>query len=176
MVGVGTDPTIHITQGGQYIKLVDVRLSTLAAQSAAIGFDSGINCTLEHFGLSFDRTAAYGRTNIILGSASVVRSGPSEVSYIQTLFGSGAIDPNYTQCDLNLLGGDALTLADGLYDNQELLIVVLSHGGGASTLTPANLTVFPTITFNSAGDSVNLRWNATSGSWMITGIVNATAP
>lgn len=82
-----------------------------------------------------------------------------------TRSGPGAIPQTAPACNLTTTGADALTLADGTVVNQILTITMVVDGGDG-TLTPATPLGFATITFNSVGDSVILKWNAGLG-WAI---------
>ncbi len=57
-------------------------------------------------------------------------------------------------------GGDAFTLADGTVVGQVKRIRLVVDGGGDGVVTPANFTA-TTITFNDAGDDVELMWDGT---------------
>lgn len=79
--------------------------------------------------------------------------------------GAGAIPQTNPAVNLTTTGIDALTLADSAVDNQILTITMIVDGGDG-TLTPATPLGYSTITFNSVGDSVVLRWIPTLG-WAI---------
>lgn len=79
--------------------------------------------------------------------------------------GAGAIPQTAPACNLTTTAADALTLADGTVDHQILTITMIVDGGDG-TLTPATPLGYATITFNSVGDSVILKWIPTLG-WAI---------
>ena len=61
-------------------------------------------------------------------------------------------------------GAQALTLANGT--NGQIKIISMVADGGDGTLTPATFVNGTTITFNDAGDSVQLLYNTTGG-WVL---------
>lgn len=69
-------------------------------------------------------------------------------------------------------GGDAFTLADGTVVGQMKRIRLVVDGGGDGVVTPANLSGATTITFNDAGDDVELQWNGTD--WVVLVNLGAT--
>lgn len=79
-----------------------------------------------------------------------------------TFSGAGAIPQTAPACNLTTTGANALTLADGTVVNQILTITMVVDGGDG-TLTPATPLGYSTITFNSVGDSVILKWNSGLG-------------
>jgi hypothetical protein len=77
--------------------------------------------------------------------------------------GGGAVNVTsyYTTFDTDA-GGDALTLADGVFAGQLKRIQLIVDGGGDGTLTPTNLSGGTTITFADAGDYCLLQWDGTN--------------
>lgn len=75
-------------------------------------------------------------------------------------------------------GGDAWTLANGLYVGQLKKIQLITDGGGNAVLTPTSLSGGTTITFADAGDYALLAWSGTA--WVPIELGNdadgATAP
>ena len=69
---------------------------------------------------------------------------------------------------------EALTLADGAFIGQRLLIFLATDGGGDGTLTPTTKAGFSTIVFADKGDNVDLEWTASG--WIITGAAGIAAP
>lgn len=87
----------------------------------------------------------------------VVESG------IQTLTGAGAVDVTNAVTKLVTTGANALTLANGT--NGQVKTITMITDGGDGTLTPTTKTGYSTITFNDAGDSVQLQYFTTAG-WL----------
>ena len=71
---------------------------------------------------------------------------------------------------------EALTLADGTYPGQLLIIQLGTDGGGTGTLTPSTKTGFATIVFADAGDTAVLRFINDTVGWIIEGLYGVTAP
>ena len=64
-------------------------------------------------------------------------------------------------------GALALSLANGTSDGQIKFISMITDGGGAATITPANLLGYSTIALQDVGDSCTLLYlNSTSG-WAV---------
>lgn len=59
-------------------------------------------------------------------------------------------------------GGDAFTLANGLFPGHLKRIRLIVDGGGDGVVTPVSLSGGTTITFNDANDEVILMWNETA--------------
>lgn len=70
---------------------------------------------------------------------------------------------------------EALTLADG-EPGQELIINLVTDGGGDGTLTPSTCTGFATIVFADAGDQAVLRYISDTIGWVIIGLSGVAAP
>ena len=91
--------------------------------------------------------------------------------------GAISVATYYTTFDTDA-GGDAFTLADGVYPGQVKKIQLITDGGGDGTLTPANLSGGTTITFADAGDFAVLVWSGSA--WVAVELGNAadgvTAP
>lgn len=95
----------------------------------------------------------------------------STVNVPQVLAAAGAVNLTTKATLLTSTGsGYAATLAAG-YDGQEKFIKFKTDGGGDVTLTPSSLQGGTTITFNDAGDFVNLMF--LDGKWNI--LVNSGA-
>jgi len=92
-------------------------------------------------------------------------SGPLNVTSVQSLSGAGAVNITSDTTEVTTTGADALSLADGT-EGQYKTITMVGRLLGDGTLTPTNLLGASTITFNSVGDSVLLRFR--SGTWTIT--------
>jgi len=70
---------------------------------------------------------------------------------------------------------EALTLADGVA-NQEIVIALVTDGGGDGTLTPATSSGFATIVFADAGDTAALKYIDDTIGWVILGTAGVAAP
>lgn len=82
----------------------------------------------------------------------------------QTLTDAGAVTLTESTTFLVTTGAAAITLADGV-ENQEKFIVMKTDGGDA-TLTPTNFSNGTTITFDDVGDSAHLIFMDGSWSWI----------
>ncbi len=90
-------------------------------------------------------------------------SGPLNVTSVQSLSGAGAVNVTSDTTEVTTTGTDALSLADGTEGQYKTITMVAVVGDG--TLTPDNLLGASTVTFNSLGDSVLLRFR--SGTWIV---------
>lgn len=95
---------------------------------------------------------------------------PTASVSIETLTGAGAISLKTATTLLVTTGANALTLAAG-FEGQRKFIKMKTDGGDG-TLTPSSLQGGTTITFNDAGDFVNLiyvdgKWNILTNSGAI---------
>lgn len=78
----------------------------------------------------------------------------------------GAINVTSYYTSINTdAGGDAFTLANGTVIGQRKRIRLVADGGGDGVVTPTNLAGGTTITFNDAGDDVELIWDGTD--WVV---------
>jgi quinolinate synthase len=77
-------------------------------------------------------------------------------------------------CNMTL-GNDAeaLTLANGTYAGQMLVIYVGTAGGGDGTITPVTATGWATAVLTAANDGVTVMWINTTVGWIILGSVGA---
>jgi hypothetical protein len=85
----------------------------------------------------------------------------------QTLTGAGAVNITQENTLLVTTGANALTLANGAEGQTKF--IKMKTDGGDGTLTPVSLQGGTTITFNDAGDFVNLlfldgKWNILTNS------------
>lgn len=66
-------------------------------------------------------------------------------------------------------GGDAeaLTLADGTYPGQTVLVYLATDGGGDGTITPTTATNWATVVLADAGDQVRFGWVDDTVGWII---------
>lgn len=71
-------------------------------------------------------------------------------------------------------GAEALTLADGV-PNQEITLI-LGTDGGDGTLTPTTKTGWATIVFADVGDTAHLRFIDSTIGWVIIGLSGKAAP
>lgn len=79
----------------------------------------------------------------------------------QTISGPGAINVTSWLTNMTTTGADAYTLANGSVIGQKKRINMVVDGGDG-TLTPTSLASATTITFNDAGDFVELLWDGTA--------------
>ncbi len=94
-----------------------------------------------------------------------VLTGMVKTPTTQILTGAGAVDIVSAITHLVTNAANALTLADGAEGQHKF--IVMKTDGGDGTLTPTNPGNFATITFNDAGDSVQLLF--TNGKWYYMG-------
>lgn len=90
---------------------------------------------------------------------------PTAVQQNITASTGGAINVTSFLTTINTdAGGDAYTLANGTLVGQRKRIRLVADGGGDGTVTPATALFggATTITFNDAGDVVDLIWNGTA--------------
>lgn len=128
---------------------------------------------IQSAGLNTNVAAAFGSTLSVTGAltaGSFTNSG-AFVGGVQTLVAAGAVDLVTLVTRVDSAGAIALTLADGT--NGQVKIIVMGTDGGDATLTPTTKTGYTTITFNDAGDGVNLVFITTKG-WIVTGNNGAT--
>ncbi len=98
----------------------------------------------------------------------------------QIVTAAGALTPLAKVTRLQTSSGSdvAITLANlapAALNNFEKLIYLETKGGaGNYVLTPASLFGFTTITFNSVGDAVLLRWCTGIGEWVVASNQGAT--
>ena len=70
---------------------------------------------------------------------------------------------------------EALTLANGVA-GQEIVIALVTDGGGDGTLTPATCSGFATIVFADAGDTAALKYVDDTVGWVLLGTAGVDAP
>ncbi len=105
------------------------------------------------------------RITAVGGLIDHVLTGMVKTPTTQTLTGAGAVDIVSAITHLVTNAANALTLADGAEGQHKF--IVMKTDGGDGTLTPTNPGNFATITFNDAGDSVQLLF--TNGKWYYMG-------
>lgn len=111
-------------------------------------------------------TTTYASNNA-LGAVSLSVANAFGFPGAQSLSGAGAVNVTNTLTKLTTTGAaQALTLADGT--DGMIKIIVHDVDGGSAVLTPTTKTGFSTITFNNAGDAVQLMFVTTRG-WMVIG-------
>ena len=96
----------------------------------------------------------------------------------QTLTDAGAVTLTESTTFLVTTGAAAITLADGV-ENQEKFIVMKTDGG-AATLTPTNFSNGTTVVFDDVGDSAHLifidgSWNWIGGTATGPSVISDTA-
>jgi hypothetical protein len=121
-----------------------------------------INCTAR---TTFTNTAPASNRLINCSMAGVEYEDHGGAGTPQTLTGAGAVNLTTRTTLLVTTGANALTLADGIEGQRK--VIVMKTDGGDGTLTPTNRHGYATITFNDAGDSIEL--NFTDGKWAIVG-------
>jgi hypothetical protein len=89
-------------------------------------------------------------------SAGALEVGTADILAVQTLTGAGAVNLTTPTTYLVTTGANALTLANGVPGQRKRIVMITDGGDG--TLTPTTKTGFTTITFNDAGDTVELEY------------------
>jgi len=118
---------------------------------------------------------------ILLGSNLVGLTGaqvlaithPVVMSTVIVAAGTLAIPITHRTVSKATGGVEALSLADGAFLGQKLMIF-LATDGGDGTLTPTTKSGFSTIVFADKGDQVDLEW--TTSGWIICGSAGIPAP
>lgn len=91
----------------------------------------------------------------------------------ETITGAGALTPSREVTRLQTSSGTdvAITLANmspaGLNNFEKLIYMETKGGAGNYVLTPAALMGYTTITFNTIGDAVLLRWGSGIARWIV---------
>ena len=62
---------------------------------------------------------------------------------------------------------EALTLADGTYPGQTVMVYLTVDGGGDGTITPTTATNWATVVLADAGDQVTFGWVDSTEGWII---------
>lgn len=164
--GVGLN-TFNVSDGvftsiGSII-ITDLTAAASVAQSATGNvFLIGTVLTVHPTGVINGSYYVSGDGNVLAGPTATAAGSA------QALVGPGAVNLTTAVTLLETTGADAYTLADGLFDGQEKTIILGIRVGDA-TLTPTNGQGFTTVTFNSEGDSVVLRWSTPIGAWNVVG-------
>lgn len=83
----------------------------------------------------------------------------------QVITGPGVVNLTSTVTHLHTTGGDAYSLADG-FEGQEKYLVMITDGGNG-TLTPDNIAIYSSFTFDDVGDGLHLFF--TNGLWHFMG-------
>ena len=124
---------------------MDVKIF-LGSTTASVEFDVGnsrVNATVPFTGGGPANFSA-----VVIAAQQTLAAGGGAVT-VTEFYTAGASDS----------GGDAWTLADGVFKGQLKKVQLITDGGGDATLTPSNLTGGTTITFADAGDFVLLCWD-----------------
>lgn len=107
----------------------------------------------------------------LVGAASLDVSGRIGFSGTETIAAGGtstAIDltvyEHYIDADA---GGDTFTIAAGA--NGQKILLHMASATGTATITPAAFSGGTSITFNAAGDSVELYYSGAASAWVICG-------
>ena len=109
----------------------------------------------------------YAHNEFEPGRAAGVSAAPEKL----TAAGAISAAVRDTQIDLTQAGDQAFTLADGTEGQEKVILLMTKGGAGNAVVTPANLQDGTTITLNSAGDIVSLKFMG--GQWHV--MVNKTA-
>lgn len=119
--------------------------------------------------IGFDSNGVLG---VVTTLTSVTITGAHKLG-VQTLTGAGAISLTTPTTHLVTTGANALTLANGVAGQRKRIIMITDGGDG--TLTPTTKTGFSTLTFNDAGDAVELEYINDTIGWRIVANSGATA-
>lgn len=114
---------------------------------------------------------AYGTLGFNANGSLEVRT--ADIRGVQTLTGAGAVNLTTPTTYLVTTGANALTLANGVAGQRKRIVMITDGGDG--TLTPTTKTGFTTITFNDAGDAVELEYINDTIGWRIITNTGATA-
>lgn len=140
-----------------------------AATKQSVRYNSATD-TIERFNTE---TGSWSAATIVVSPTDGLLSGGMLASFVPTAAAQdiaagtgGAINVTSYYTSINTdAGGDAFTLANGTVVGQRKRIRLVADGGGDGVLTPANLAAATTITFNDAGDEVELIWDGTD--WVV---------
>lgn len=93
---------------------------------------------------------------------------------IQDLDAAGAVQTGngVTELETSSASDVAITLADGEEGQEKIVYLKTKGGAGNFVLTPDNLLGYATITFNTVGDTVLLKF--LNGNWVILSNQGAT--
>ena len=124
-------------------------------------------------------TGSWANAQITVGSEGI-SSGSQLAGFFPTAAAQdiaagtgGAINVTSYYTSINTdAGGDAFSLANGTVIGQRKRIRLVVDGGGDGVVTPANLAAATTITFNDAGDDLELIWDGTD--WVVLVNIGAT--
>lgn len=178
------------TNGSQLVQVAtnDGATVTVAAGDTVTSGDTLITGTLGVTGLTSLVNALLSGTLGVTGLASLVNAvlsgtlgvtGTSTLSGLvvlnqtaQAITGADAVDITSRVTEFTSDGSaQALTLVDGVVGQRKTVIHVVD--GGSGVLTPANGLGYSTITFTTAGESVELEFR--TGGWAVVGIGGLTA-
>lgn len=106
-------------------------------------------------------------------SSEALEVRTADIRTVQTLTGAGAVSLTTATTYLVTTGANALTLANGVQGQRKRIVMITDGGDG--TLTPTTKTGFSTLTFNDAGDAVELEYINDTIGWRIITNTGATA-
>lgn len=151
-------------EGGQLYSYVntDDSLATMKA-SAYFNFMANALGANDHINLVGSDGA---ETVIVIAHALPVETlNFNNNQSVQSLTGAGAVDLSAAVTEVTSTGTDALTLADGVVNQDKIISLIVD--GGTATLTPVSGLGYSTIAFADAGDTVFLKF--LTGGWAIMG-------
>lgn len=138
-------------------------------------------------GMKLTPNSAVGQLEALSSAGAVVITDPtaktlsttsaSEAAALETsaiLTTNGAVDLTKKTTKLNAgSGAFTLSLANGLYDGQEVAVRFVNGSSTAAwTTTPnplTNLLGFTGFVLNAIGHTLRLKWDATGGKWGVEG-------
>lgn len=146
----------------------DGTVSDLAIKFGADGNNGFYGVSDTELGVAVEgaKVAGFSNTGLSL-TGSLTTSGAVIFSGTETLTGAGAVSLSTYATLLVTTGANALTLAAGAEGQKKF--IKMKTDGGDGTLTPNALQGGTTITFNDAGDFVELlyldaKWNVLTNS------------
>lgn len=163
------------------VELADGTVGDLAIKFGNDGNNGlyGVSDTVLGVAVEGAQVATFGTTNMsvngVANLAGTMFAGfyPTATQQNITAGTGGAINVTSFLTTINTdAGGDAFTMAAGTLVGQRKRIRLVADGGGDGVVTPTSLSGGTTITFNDAGDVVDLIWNGTN--WFVIDNSGAT--
>lgn len=123
-----------------------------------------------------DLIGSDGATTVGVGSGSVpvtvFPQGSGGVVTLTTAAAAGVLDPTASFIQVTTTGTDVLSLADGTFPGQQL-IVNIAVDGGSGAVTPTT-AAFTNVALLAAGDNCTLVW--AGATWNCAAVAGTTAP
>lgn len=139
---------------------------SITAASSDVTYQTYIDCKVgSSANQAVDSTKAFEGRTTVQGNRYSTIGGVNYNMTAQALSGAGAVGLTTWATHITTTAANALTLADGVQNQQKMLVMV--SDGGAGTLTPTNLYNGTTITFDDVGDSAHLVF--LDGQWCFMG-------